>query len=355
MTVLVDARPLSDPLQGGVTRVALELVRALAAAMPQDRFIWATTGYRRRLSATNLPPNVEERHRSLPNKIVTAFTSAGILSFEDFFPRTHADVLFLPNIGCIGRPRLPYVLVVHDLSFLIEPGWFSLKGRLWHRLIHARRLIKEATHLLAVSERTKKDLIEHLSIAPEKITTIPLGLTLHVHSHPLPPVLEGRRFFLLPNVRDPRKNAACAIAAFQELIQEPAFADVLLVMTGVTRNTELGARNARYISLDHPSDRALAGLMQHASALLCPSWYEGFGLPLHEAAQFHTPCLASTAGALPETAPLGTILIPPAKPHLWLAAMRQVLIYPKNFQTQTSLSDWSVAGNSVAHVMRTHR
>lgn len=353
MTVLVDARPLVDPLQGGVTRVATGLLHALALAMPRDRFVWATVGHRRLPFPDKLPTNVEARHFWLPNKIGNGLMSAGFLSFEKYFGEARADLLFLPNLGFAGRPRLPYVLLVHDLSFLIEPSWFSRKAHWWHKAVHAQRLIQEATHLLAVSGRTKTDLIERLAIPQERITVIPLGLPgLNSSPSPLPYPLTARRFFLLLDISNARKNAACVLAAFKTLIQNPLFADVILVTTGDhSRNRRSSVDDRHCLPLQHPNDAALAALMKNATALLYPSWYEGFGLPLHEAAKFYTPCIASTAGALPETAPSGTFFAPPFKPHLWTQVMKEVLAAPDHFITQTPLGDWSAAGKTVREII----
>jgi glycosyltransferase involved in cell wall biosynthesis len=81
------------------------------------------------------------------------------------------------------------------------------------------------------------------------------------------------------------------------------------------------------------TDEQLSDLYRTASAVLYPSWYEGFGLPLHEAARYGTPCLASIMGSLPETAPTGTVFAPPAKPHLWAAMLRDMLTSPERYRT----------------------
>ena len=103
------------------------------------------------------------------------------------------DVLVLPNIGFIGRPNTPYALVLHDLAFLIEPRWFRLKARWWHKAVYAKRLIREATWLFTVSERSKQDAIKLLGVPAERITVIPLGLStssceLQATSYKLPPM-----------------------------------------------------------------------------------------------------------------------------------------------------------------------
>jgi len=371
MTLLVDARPMIDPLNGGVTRVARGLIPALIKAMPDARFVLATTGSRRPDQFFHSPFSILHSHLSIPNKLWSAACAIGLTSFDRVFSyRCHFersekspfDFLFLPNIGFIGRPRLPYALLVHDVSFLIEPAWFSQKARLWHKVVHAKQLIKNATHLFAVSERTKTDVIHYLNIPADRINVVPMGLDTIAPFPDLPPQLLNRRFVLALGANDRRKNAGCAIEAVRLLRQNPKFDDVTLVMTGCpaisneVRNLPFSmisrvARNdnINVLSLGRPSDRALATLLKNASAFLYPTWYEGFGLPLHEAAKFGTPCIASTAGALPETAPTGTRFASPSKPHLWTEALADVLDHPLQNKTQTTLGDWSAAASIIAN------
>jgi glycosyltransferase involved in cell wall biosynthesis len=95
--------------------------------------------------------------------------------------------------------------------------------------------------------------------------------------------------------------------------------------------------------------------MKHASVFLYPSWYEGFGLPLHEAARFGTPCIASTAGALPETAPEGTHFAPPGKPHLWKKALEMVLTAPERYRTKTALQGWEAAAKTIKNTLESNK
>lgn len=330
---LIDGRVFIDPVPGGVTRVAQHLITSiLQQTQTQDEFTIVTTGLRR----PTLPFNASHTHVPIPNKLLALTTHAHIMRFDQLARRSF-DVLFLPNLEMTGKPKLPYALLVHDLSFLIEPRWFKAKSRLWHYITHAKSLMRNADALFTVSERTKNDLQTYLHIPSERIQVLPIGATLNtdtVHpvmsSAPLPPT----PYFLVLGENDPRKNVSCVTQAFKMLQQDPLYKDVHLVVTG---------GNFR------PSDQELKELIRNSAGLLYPSWYEGFGLPLHEAAQHHIPIIASTAGALSETAPLGTLFAPPFKPHLWTQAMRSTLASPQ--KTQTSLQSWTKAGSIVVDTL----
>ena len=316
MKVLVDGRPLLRPWMGGVPRLASGLMPALVEALKPNETVIATTGLK----------------NGLPNKLVATLTFFGLSSYDRLFAKEKADVLFLPNLEFVGKPKIPYALLVHDLSFLIEPRWFGWKSRIWHLLVKPRMLIKNAAHLFAVSETTKRDLVNLLGIDAARITVIPIGLD---REEPFPTKREGRYILALGGTR---KNVECLIAAHSELSKQEKYKDVKLLMTGTSE-------------LKRPTYPELFALMRDAAVFCYPSWYEGFGLPLHEAARFGTPCIASTSGSLPEIAPPETLFAPPSKPQFWIEAICQVLDKPEAYRTTTNLGDWHPAGRLIAKTL----
>ena len=347
MRIIVDARPLAEPIRGGVGRVAFEIVDAFALANPETEIVCATTGS----TMTELPsrltdkPNVKRVHLKIPNKLWSLASMLGFVSFCAAVEKRcgKTDAFFMPNLGFAGRlPKgIPSVLLLHDLSFLIEPRWFTLKQRLWHRAVKAKRLIRGATRLLAVSETTRRDAVRLLGITPEKIDAIPLGSTLPATDHRPSTIDLPTKYILALGSGDPRKNAATAVVAVAELRREKGFENVGLVVVGAhaMRPGRVAHAPTWVRGIPHPPDSELAYLYSNAAAFLYPSWYEGFGLPLHEAATFGTPCVASTSGALPETAPPGTIFANPAKPHHWIEALKIALSQPRT-DAATATKSW---------------
>jgi glycosyltransferase involved in cell wall biosynthesis len=181
MKLLIDARPLTDIASGGVARLSRHLVSAYAQVFPDDELILATTGsVKPDLPETLQRPNVRHLHLSVPNKLWSASSAAGAVSFTKEFEKRagKVDATFLPNLGFVGTLKKPTSLLLHDLSFLIEPRWFNWKQRAWHRAVRATKLIKNVDQLFAVSKRTKQDAIDILGIPEERITVIPIGPTL---------------------------------------------------------------------------------------------------------------------------------------------------------------------------------
>lgn len=334
MKVLIDGRPMLRPWMGGVPRLASGLVPALVEAWKPNESVIVTSGF----------------GQGLPNKLVAALAWTGLSSYDRFFKKERADILFLPNLEFVGQPKLPYALLVHDLSFLIEPRWFGWKSRLWHKLVKPRQLIKNASHLFAVSETTKRDLVDLVGVSADKITVIPLGLDMEIPSDVTRYSLLDTRYIL--TLGGTRKNVECVIAAHGELIKEKKYSDIQLVMTGGSSpNPLLNMRRGQGgggIEVGRPSYADLFALMRDAAIFCYPSWYEGFGMPLHEAAHFGTPCIASTAGALPETAPKGTLFASPAKPQHWVEAIKTILDEPVEHRTKTDLRDWKPAAEIIS-------
>ncbi len=416
MRFLIDARPLVDPIQGGVSRVARGIVDAFVKHREDDEIVLATTGNTNPVGAgLSRPPlfplpGYEGRwggrdkpapthiHIRIPNKLWSAACMAGLTSFDRAVEKRAGkiDAIFLPNIGFVGRIAMrPYVLLLHDLSFLIEPRWFSLKSRLWHKAIQAKRCIQNAAHLLAVSETTKRDAMRLLDIPEERITVIPVGFTLSVVAHgnapslgigvspyaPTPnrysldrggrdkpaPTQGGRdkpaptqnRYILALGGKDRRKNSMTAVRAIDTLRREKDFSDIelILVGAGLSRPPRIELYGEHHDTegwrdkpaptwihhIQHPYDSELASLYSNASVFLYPSWYEGYGLPLHEAAAFGIPRVASTSGALPETAPHGTIFADPAKPHHWVEAIKIALSSPRPDAISSDPEAWNKA------------
>ena len=331
MNLLVDARPIVDAARGGVSRVALEICVAYAESFPDDTLICVTTGTKKPTLPDRLATqkNVRHLHISWPNKLWSIASSFGLVSLiSETQKRTgKIDAAFFPNLGFIGAipKNIPATLLLHDLSFLIEPKWFSARQRFWHHAVHAKRLIKTMPQLLAVSETTKRDAVQLLNISRNRISVIPIGSTLHQTASQTTNRADTpvRPYILTMGAGDPRKNVGTAIEAVRALRMEEKFHDLELIIIGRSTRSSLPAPRQPWVQfVEKPTDEHLKNLYTNAAVFLYPSWYEGFGLPLHEAAQFGTPRVASTSGAVSETAPMGTFFANPSKPQQWTEAIK---------------------------------
>jgi glycosyltransferase involved in cell wall biosynthesis len=185
----------------------------------------------------------------------------------------------------------PAVLTVQDLSWERDPsvfGWWDLATF----KVFVRSSVKRARHVFAISERTKRDLVELYGTSPEKITVTPLA--------PDPafrPAQEHDSFLLFVSAIEPRKQPLDAIEAANAVGRR-------LVVVGPKKDAELAAeleRRGAEVRGYVPKDE-LVRLYQSAACLVFPSRYEGFGLPVVEAMACGTPVVAAPEPALQEVA-----------------------------------------------------
>jgi len=192
-------------------------------------------------------------------------------------------------LGWKGRT----VVTVHDLSFERDP---SAMGRLDRATFKwaVPRAVRRADHVLAVSQRTKRDIVGLYGIAPEKITVTPNG----VDDTFFPDRRRGEHdapYLLFVGAIQRRKDPLAALAAARAV-------GLPLVVAGPEKEPEL-ARELREGGADlrgYVPASQLADLYRGAAALVLPSRFEGFGLPVLEAMACGAPVVAADEPALHE-------------------------------------------------------
>jgi glycosyltransferase involved in cell wall biosynthesis len=170
--------------------------------------------------------------------------------------------------------------------------------------------------VLAVSELTKRDLIELYGIPEEKIVVTPNGVDPAFT--PDGPQPNGEPYALFVGALQPRKDATTAIEALALVGEQPP----RLILVGPDKGGRADAEStAQRLGLadrvelrGHVPQYELAALYRGAACLVFPSRYEGFGLPVLEAMASGTPVVATTAGALPEIAGGAAILVDQRNP-----------------------------------------
>jgi len=191
-------------------------------------------------------------------------------------------------LGWRGRT----VVTIYDLHFEREPAVMGLLDRITFKLV-VPRAVKRADHVLAISERTKRDAIELYGVAPAKVTVTPLG----VDPEFVPGPGGSRDYLLFVGAVQARKDPLAALSAAQAV-------GLRLVVAGpekepdVARALRTGGADVRgWVSKDE-----LAELYRGAAALVLPSRFEGFGVPVVEAMASGTPVVLSGDEALREVA-----------------------------------------------------
>lgn len=190
------------------------------------------------------------------------------------------------------RCPCPAVVTVHDLSFERDPGLMGRKDRLVFRTV-VPRAARRAARVIAVSERTRRDLAELYQVPPDRIAVIPNGVDPAFR----PDGAAGLDFLLFVGAIQERKDPLSALRAADE-------AGLPLVVAGPVKDEtlarELERRGARLVG--YVPKEELARLYREAACLVLPTRYEGFGLPALEAMASGTPVVATPDPALREVA-----------------------------------------------------
>jgi glycosyltransferase involved in cell wall biosynthesis len=206
------------------------------------------------------------------------------------------------------------VVTIHDLSFERDPALMGARDRFFFRTM-VPRSVRRADRVLAVSERTKRDLVEHYGLDEGKVVVTLNGVDPQFR--PDGDRRDSDPYLLFVGALQPRKEPVVAIEALSL-----TSSSLRLVLVGPDKGAERDARNAvsrfglngRVEFAGHVTKDELARLYRGAEALVFPSRYEGFGLPVVEAMASGTPVVATAAGAVPEVAGRAAILVDPADP-----------------------------------------
>lgn len=253
--------------------------------------------------------NVEHIHFPVSNKLINFRVIAGMdcKLCNDFFKST--DVFWMPNINfCNFDKAKNTILTIHDLSFLHSREFYSLKRRYWHRLLQVDKLVKKASHIITVSENTKRDLMRFYSLPDDKISIIYPGidykpLDQDTASNLLKDLSLPEKFFVYVGTIEPRKNIMSIIKAFDRYNKE--YPDVHLAIVGskgwIYQKLLYQIKKRSYVHyLDYVSSPLKDALYYKSLGLIWPSFYEGFGFPPMEATAHSCPTIVSYKTSLPE-------------------------------------------------------
>jgi glycosyltransferase involved in cell wall biosynthesis len=277
--IVVDADVLGRNRTGEETYV-LNLLRRLPLVAPELRFGAVTR------RADLVPDGVEPL--SLParsQEVRMAWTLPRLLR------RLQPDLAHFQHALPLGWSG-PSVVTLHDLHFERDPSVMGLVDRVTFKTV-VPWAARHATHVIAVSERTKRDAIALYGIEPEKITVAPHGVDAAFS----PGAGPHGGYLLFVGAVQARKNPLAAAEAATEV-------GLPLVVAGPEKEPALARElRARGVDvrgwIDQPE---LVELYRGATALLLPSRYEGFGLPALEAMASGVPVVLSADAALREVA-----------------------------------------------------
>jgi glycosyltransferase involved in cell wall biosynthesis len=211
-----------------------------------------------------------------------------------------------------GAPRVVTLLDVqhHEL-----PGMFS-RGERWLRSWAYDDAARMADLVITLSEHSRRGIVEHLGVPADRIEVIGLAVD-HAHFTPDGPARDDLGDYVLyPANLWPHKNHARLLAAWQRT------SGLNLVLTGQTYGKNITAPGVRH--LGHVALEDMPALYRGARAVIFPSLFEGFGVPVLEAMACGTPVAASNRGALAEVAGDAALTFDPEDVDAIAAAVERI-------------------------------
>jgi glycosyltransferase involved in cell wall biosynthesis len=262
--------------------------------------------------------------------------------------RDGMDVLHCPTHRAPVRSAVPLVVTFHDLAVLRHPETFNRWTRTYSRLA-LPRVAQAARRLIAVSEFTKRELIELLHVPEEKVRVIPNAVG--------PPFeAEGEAaagdYVLVVSTLEPRKNLPRLVEGFRRA----GMNGCRLLVAGMSGWGDIKVTGNDVEWLGFVSDDELARLYRGARCVAYMSPYEGFGLPVLEAMASGAPVVAGRNEASEELAGGAAVLVDPLDPDAIAAGLAEAIDRTDELRAlgleRARAFDWREVARATAEVYR---
>lgn len=238
-------------------------------------------------------------------------TNMAWLPYHLYQNRRNYRVYFNVGFNPVTYSSIPYVLTIYDLIHLYAPGSARVLKKIYYETL-IKPTVRRAQYVLTISEYSKKTLMEWADIPEEKIVVVSCGISGDL-------VPEGVRhepgypYLLHVGNTKAHKNVARLLQAFAQARMD---AGIRLVLTG-QKTAELAEiiqrcrLENRIVFAGMLTEKQLAEYYRGALAVMFPSVYEGFGLPVLEAMACGVPALTSNVTSLPEVAGDAAVMVDP--------------------------------------------
>lgn len=230
--------------------------------------------------------------------------------------RERVQVLHCPSFRAPLRAPMPVVVTVHDLAVLRDPGVFPRWSRTYSRAT-LKPILRNAARVIAVSEFTKRDVLELFALPEERVRVVPNAVDAVFSPDGS---AAGGDYVLAVGTLEPRKNLTRLTEAMRDI-------DLELRVVGARGwgqpDVDVTLRRVRW--LGYVPDDELARLYRGAACVAYPSLYEGFGIPVLEAMASGAPVVTSKDTAMAEVADGAAVLVDPEDVESIAAGVREAI------------------------------
>jgi glycosyltransferase involved in cell wall biosynthesis len=330
MNIVYDHQIFSLQTYGGISRYFSELIHGINNSTPhtaQLSLSYTNNVYAHDLSISN---RSFLRDRNFPRKMPLLYNINKLSSSFDLLTKpydlvhaTYYDPYILPLLK--GRP---FVITFLDMIHEKFGSQFTRELAYDGTITKQKRLVaNRADCIIAISESTKRDIVDLLDINPNKISVVYLGNSLLSPSEPASSAVTSPYLLFVGN-RSMYKNFTGLLKAIHPLLKQ--YNIKLLCAGGGTFTKEekefIQSLNAvNFVGQQSFNDQTLPLLYQNALAFIFPTLYEGFGIPILEAFACSCPCIVSDVSSLPEVAGQAALYIDPTMPESITHAIEQLI------------------------------
>jgi len=350
MKVLYDHQAFSSFAYGGVSRIYFELMNAyaqdpemifkLSLKYTDNQYLkdadwipsirpylkrvsdWGGIGFPVHLTRNFIVKRINNYRKSENKKYSAKIIAEG--DYDIFHP-TYFDPYFLDSLH-----KKPFVLTVYDLIYELYPDYFPSSQKF---LAEKSLLMKEAAKIIAISEKTKIDLMNYYHMPGDKIEVVYLASSLKIginnQNSKIAEYKLPKNYLLYVGNRALYKNFLFFVESIIPLlIQDKNLSVVCAGGKNFTRSeislfhTWGVEQNIQYFPV---TDEILISLYKNALAFVFPSLYEGFGIPVLEAFACNCPVLISREGALPEVAGDACLMFDPQDKNSIIDAVNKII------------------------------
>lgn len=269
----------------------------------------------KKLSYTNLPYSLHSGLSSIFNTPIGNFKT-----YEK-----KVDFFFAPDHHIAHFKTVPVIATVMDIIPFIHPEWVSKRLRTFKNFAFKKSILS-AEHIITISQYSKQDIMKYFHIPENAISIVPLGVDnkyfQRIDKDEKQTTLDKysihKDFFLFIGTLQPRKNILRIIEAYEQLPLEIKNKNALIIVGQNGWETDELLSKIKQLEsaghgkwLDYVEDTEVLALLQSSIALVYPSLYEGFGLPIIEAFASQCPVISSNTTSIPEVAGDAALLVNP--------------------------------------------